>query len=128
MPRMQPPPGWIRGSEATTRLNITDSMLSRYVSEGKIRRYIPHGRKYGFYNEEDVKILENVSAAFPGIKREHHRSFFAIAKRSDIPAIAKLDHDAIHPKDNIYNNDIFLYWQQQNPETLFALRNVNGTI
>jgi len=64
MPRMQPPPGWIRGSEATARLRISDSLLSRYVLDGKIRRYVPHGRKYGFYNEDDVKILEDVSAAF----------------------------------------------------------------
>ena len=129
MPRMQPPPGWIRGSEVTARLRISDSLLSRYVDEGKIRRHVPRGRTYGFYNEEDVKILENVSTAFPGIKqRQAYRSFFAIAKRSDIPIIAKIDHDAIHPEDNLYNDEIFLYWQQRNPETLFSLRDINGTV
>ena len=129
MPRMQPPPGWIKGSEVTARLHISDSLLSRYVGEGKIRRYVPHGRTYGFYNEEDVKILENVNTAFPGMKqRQEHRSFFAIAKRSDIPAIAKIDHNAIHPADNFYNDEIFLHWQQRNPETLFSLRDINGTV
>ncbi len=128
MPRMQPPPGWIRGSEATARLRISDSLLSRYVLDGKIRRYVPHGRKYGFYNEDDVKILEDVSAAFPGVKHQKHRSFFSIARRSDIPAIAKIDHDAIHPEDDQYNDEFLLRWQQRNPETLFALRDSNGTV
>src|SRR5258707_11942854 len=128
MPRMQPPPGWIRGSEATARLRISDSLLSRYVSEGKIRRYVPHGRKYGFYNEDDVKILEDVSAACPGVKHQPHRSFFSIARRSDIPAIAKIDHDAIHPEEDQYNDEFLLRWQQRNPETLFVLRDSNGTV
>src|SRR5260370_6185630 len=128
MPRMQPPRGWIRGSEATARLRISESLLSRYVSEGKIRRYVPHGRKYGFYNEDDVKILEDVSAAFPGVKHQQHRSFFSIARRSDISAIAKIDHDAIHPEDDQYNDEFLLRWQQRNPETLFALRDINGTV
>lgn len=128
MPRMQPPPGWIRGSEATARLRISDSLLSRYVLDGKIRRYVPHGRTYGFYNEDDVKILEGVSTAFPGVEHQKHRSFFAIARRSDIPAIAKIDHDAIHPQDDQYNNGFFLRWQQRNPETLFALRDIDGAV
>jgi hypothetical protein len=129
MPRLQPPPGWLRASEVTARLHISDSLLSRYVTEGKVRYHIPDGRKYGFYNEDDVKILENVNAAFPGTKQyQKHRSFFSIANRSDIPAIARIDHDAIHPEDNIYNDKFFLKWQQLNPETLFALRDTNGAI
>src|SRR5260370_2479561 len=106
---MQPTHGWIRGSEATARLRISDSLLSRYVSEGKIRRYVPHGRKYGFYNEDDVKILEDVSAAFPGVKHQPHLSFFSTARRSDIPAIAKIDHDPIHPQADQYNNQCLLH-------------------
>ncbi len=129
MPRLQPPSGWLRASEVTTRLRISDSMLSRYVDEGKIRHHVPQGRKYGFYNEDDVKILENVKDAFPGAKQhQKHRSFFSIAKRSDISSIARVDHDAIHAEDNIYNDEFFLKWQQQNPETLFALRDINGAI
>ena len=129
MPRMQPPPGWIRGKEAAARLHISDSILSRYVKQGKVRKHVPHGRTYGFYNEEDVKVLENVRTGFPDIKqRQEHRSFFAIAKRSDIPAIAKIDHDAIHPEDDLYNEKPLLRWQQRNPETLFSLRDLNGTI
>lgn len=129
MPRLQPPHGWLRGSEVTSRLRISDSLLSRYVDDGKIRRYVPQGRTYGFYNEDDVKILENVNSAFPGAKqRQRHRSFFSIAKRSDISAIAKIDHDAIHPDDDAYNDKFFLQWQQRNPETLFALRDINGKI
>lgn len=116
------------GSEATARLHISDSLLSRYVLDGKIRRYVPHGRTYGFYNEDDVKILEDVNAAFSSVKYQKHRSFFSIARRSDIPAIAKLDHDAIHPEDNQYNDEFFLRWQQRNPETLFALRDINGVV
>lgn len=129
MPRMQPPPGWIRGSEVIARLHISDSLLSRYVDDGKIRRHVPHGRKYGFYNEEDVRVLEEVKAGFPGAKqRQQHRSFFSVAKRSDIPAIAKIDHDAIHPTDDLYNEEILSRWQQRNPEALFALRDINNTI
>src|SRR5260221_3072764 len=59
---------------------------------------------------------------------QQHRSFFSIARRSDIPAIAKLDHDAIHPEDDQYNDEFFLRWQQRNPETLFALRDSTGTV
>ncbi|MBA2395604.1 MAG: MerR family transcriptional regulator [Ktedonobacteraceae bacterium] len=129
MPRMQPPPGWLRGSEVSARLHISDSLLSRYVEEGKIRRHVPQGRTYGFYNEDDVKILENVNSAFPGAKpSQKHRSFFSIAKRSDVSAIAKIDHDAIHPNDDAYNEEVFLNWQEKNPETLFALRDINGVI
>src|SRR5260370_29992829 len=127
MPGMTPPPCWMRGSEATTRLRISDSLLSRYVLDGKIRRYVPHGRKYGFYNEDDVKILEDVSAAFPGAKHQKHRSFFSIARRSDIPAIAIIDHDAIHPEEVQYNDEFLLCWQQRNTETLFVLRVSNCT-
>jgi hypothetical protein len=126
---LQPPPGWLRATEVTARLHISDSLLSRYVDEGKIHHHVPDGRKYGFYNEDDVKILENVNAAFPDVKQhQKHRSFFSIAKRSDIPSIAKIDHDAIHPGDNIYNGESFLKWQQLNPETLFTLRDISGAI
>lgn len=129
MPRMQPPQGWLTGNEAAKRLHISGPLLSRYVSEGKIRRHVPHGRKYGFYNEEDVQVLENASIAFPGAKaRLAHRSIFTIANRADVPAIAKIDHDAIHPSDDEYNNEYFLKWQQRNPETLFALRDTNGAV
>ena len=129
MPRMLPPPGWITGKEAAMRLHISDSLLSRYVEAGKIRRHVPHGRKYGFYNNEDVAILEGINAGFPGIKpRQKHRSFFSIARRSDIPAIAKIDHDAIHPGDDQYNDEFFLRWQQRNPETLFALRDTENAV
>jgi len=129
MPRLQPPPGWLRANEVTARLHISDSLLSRYVDEGKIRHHVPDGRKYGFYNEDDIKILENVNAAFPDVKQhQKHRSFFSIAKRSDIPSIAKIDHDAIHPEDSVYNDECFLKWQQLNPETLFTLRDISGVI
>jgi hypothetical protein len=129
MPRLQPPQGWLRASEVTARLNISDSLLSRYVDDGKIRHFVPEGRKYGFYNEDDVRVLENVSAGFPAVKqRQKHRSFFSVARRSDIPSIAKIDHDAIHADDQIYNDEYFLKWQQLNPETLFALRDINGAI
>jgi len=126
---MQPPSGWLRGKDVTTRLGISDSLLSRYVEDGKIRRHVPHGRTYGFYNEDDVRILEEVRVAFPGVKRrQKHRSFFSIARRSDIPAIAKIDHDAIHHEDDLYNDEFFLQWQQRNPETLFALRDTDGVV
>lgn len=129
MPRLQPPPGWLRASEVTARLHISDSLLSRYVDEGKVRYHVPNGRKYGFYNEDDIKVLENVNAAFPNTKQhQKHRSFFSIAKRSDISSIAKIDHDAVHPEDNTYNDKFFLKWQQLNPETLFTLRDANNII
>ncbi|MGH2479510.1 MAG: hypothetical protein ACRDHW_07650 [Ktedonobacteraceae bacterium] len=129
MPRMQPPTGWLRNSEVTTRLQIADSLLARYVAEGKIRHHIPHGRKYGFYNEDDVRALEEAQRVFPSMKQHKtYQSFLTIANRSDIPTLARIDHDAIHPTDSSYLDASFLQWHQKNPEILFSLRNTSGTI
>lgn len=129
MPRMQPPPGWLRNKEVTTRLQIADSLLAKYVGEGKIRHHVPHGRTYGFYNEDDVRVLEEAQRVFPSMKpHKTYPAFLSIANRSDIPTLSRIDHDAIHPDDTKYLDSSFLRWHQKNPETLFTLRSTSGTI
>lgn len=133
MPRLQPAEGFITAKEVMNMLDISDATLYRYVTEGKLRRWGPPERKHKFYKLSEVEALKAARNVFeaeyrPGDWRENPSSSFELAKAEDIPAIAKIDHDAIHPQDPIYNDEAFLRWQQRNPETLFTLRDVNSVI
>jgi hypothetical protein len=133
MPRLQPAAGYITAKEAMSILDVSDATLHYYVSTGKLRRYGPPERKHKFYKLSEVEALKtsrNVFAAEyrSGDWRENPASSFELAKTEDIPTIARIDHDAIHPGDDDYNEEFFLRWQQRNPETLFALRNADGLV
>lgn len=133
MPRLQPAAGYITAKDAMGILDISDATLHYYVSTGKLKRYGPPERKHKFYKLSEVEALKasrNVFAAEyrPGDWHENPSSAFEPARVEDIPAIAKIDHDAIHPKDDFYNDEFLLRWHQRNPETLFSLRSADGVV
>lgn len=53
----QPPYGYITGTEASRRLNVSNSMINHYARQGLIGYLLPPGRKHGFYLEKDVDDL-----------------------------------------------------------------------
>ena len=54
-----PPYGYITSTEASRRLNVSESMMRRYAQQGKIGYLLPPGRKQGFYLEKDVDDIVN---------------------------------------------------------------------
>ncbi len=51
------PPGYYTAMQAAEKLDVGSGMLRFYVRDGKIERFIPPGRKQGFYKQEDVDRL-----------------------------------------------------------------------
>jgi hypothetical protein len=137
MPRLQPPTGFITAKEAAQMLNGSDAMLSRYVKEGRIKRYGPPERKYKFYKLTEIQAVLEARNVFEteyisGQWRENPTSKFELAQEDDLPNIAKISA-------SIFNNDqkvpyrptpmeTRISWIRKNPETYYALRSPDGKL
>jgi len=64
MPRKQPPAGFITAGDAARMLQVTDAMLSKYVKQGRLRRYGPEERKHKFYKLSEVQAIVDADRAF----------------------------------------------------------------
>ena len=64
MPRKQPPEGYITAGEAARMLQVTDAMLTKYVRQGRLRRYGPEERKHKFYKLSEVRAIVDADRAF----------------------------------------------------------------
>jgi len=64
MPRKQPPGGYITAGEAARMLQVTDAMLTKYVKQGRLRRYGPEERKHKFYKLSEVQAIVDADRAF----------------------------------------------------------------
>jgi len=69
MPRLQPPPGFLTLKEATALLNklgvrVSETMIYKYVQQGKLQRYGPDSRKQKYYSVEEIEALAESELAF----------------------------------------------------------------
>ncbi len=130
MPRLQPPPGYLTAKEAAARLGISDSLLSRYVSQNKLHRYGPEERKHKFYKESEVEALRETERLFTGEYekgdyKKHPVSKFEQATPADMPAIVEISSRIFGDPPPLETR---LAWQRKAPESFYVLRNAAGDI
>src|SRR5579864_9285239 len=95
MPRLNPAPGFVTAKEAVSMLNGSDAMLSRYVKEGRLKRYGPPERKHKFYKVSEIEAViagRNVFEAeyTHGQWRTNPTSKFELAQEEDMSTIARI--------------------------------------
>lgn len=136
MPRAQPWPGYITATEAIHRLNISDSMLSRYVRENRLRRYGPTDRKHKWYKESEVNAIlaarEIIPEPVSGPTR--YLSYPSLASAADMPAIVEISRLTFNvdqqgrPKGKPIPAEVRMAWLSKNPETFWVVRRPDGAI
>ena len=127
MPRPAPPIGYITAGEAAKRLNVNDSMLSRYVKQGRLNRYGPEERKHKYYKVSEVQAIVDTDKAFfeAGAKPKHLTSFFMQATTDDLPIIVDIDRRTFQ---EALSEETYLKWIHKNPETFFVLRDAGSKV
>jgi hypothetical protein len=119
MKRGQPPAGYITATEAKLKLDIDDGMLYSYVQQKRIRRFVPPGRKQGFYLEADVDALAQVIRQTYGqLASEIH-----FQRSTDIKDLIECSEIA----RDVYGDEgtpvaTRLKWIEKNPEILYLLK------
>lgn len=119
MKRGQPPAGYITATEAKQKLDIDDGMLYSYVQQKKIRRFVPPGRKQGFYLEADVNALAQViRQAYSQLASQIH-----FQRSTDIKDLIECSEIA----KEIYGDEgtpvaTRLRWIEKNPEILYLIK------
>jgi hypothetical protein len=120
MPRKQPPEGFITAGEATKMLQVTDAMLTRYVQQGRLKRYGPEERKHKFYKLSEVQAIIDADNAFFKVEEETvPPSTFRLATSQDLSECGELIEAVFHVKSNLARR---AEWLAKNPETGFILR------
>jgi hypothetical protein len=89
MPRIQPPEGYYTATETKKILNVSDAMVRIYVQKGRIKYFLPSGRKHGFYRKKDVDKLGNDLHIFLNLDEEPTSKFMR-AREEDLPAIIEI--------------------------------------
>ena len=137
MPRLNPAPGFVTAKEAVSMLNGSDAMLSRYVKEGRLKRYGPPERKHKFYKVSEIEAViagRNVFEAeyTHGQWRTNPTSKFELAQEEDMPTIARIGtaifRDERNPTYQPTPIETRLAWMRKNPETYHVLRNQEGVV
>lgn len=131
MPRLQPPAGYTTARDAATRLGVSDGLLSRYVEQGKLKRYGPETRKHKFYKLSEIEALRETERVYTGVYergmwRNNPSSTFDLAAESDMDAIVEISRGIFG--DPPIPAAPRLAWLRKNPETFFVLRNQAGVI
>ena len=132
MPRLQPPEGFVTAKEATKLIGVSDSMLSRYVKEGKINRHGPRDRKQKFYSRTELEafiIARQVTetAYRKGRWRLNASSTFRKATLQDLDAIINMSERA-YPAAGLPLRETWAGWIRKNPESFHVLCNQQSVI
>ena len=97
-------------------------MLSRYVQQGRLKRYGPEERKHKYYKESEVQAIIDADNAFfmaeKGDKNEND-AVFALATSDDIPGIYDLAQRIFHKTTSI---DRRLEWLQREPRGHYVVK------
>lgn len=135
MPRLQPPSGFMTGKQAASRLEVSDTLLRRFVKEKKLKKYGPAGGAHKpFYRAEEVEALyhsrqvfeEEVTPKKEGTWRQNPSATFEIAKEEDLAAIIDIDRRTFdEPAASL---DVCREWHKKNPATFMVLKDDEGVI
>lgn len=136
MPRLEPPPGFLRSEQAQERLGMSDTLLRKYVKEGQIKKYGPPGSKQKpFYSEKEVEALRLALRSFPEAQvtswRDNPSFRFEVATENDISAIRAINYLAYrerYPDDFPISYATCLVWMKKNPRTFFVSRDQDGNV
>lgn len=119
--RGQPPDGFYTASVTRKKLgNISDGMLRSYLQRGLLERFVPSGRKQGFYKRSDVDRLAREMHGL-GEKTE---TKFVQATRKDIPECVDLLISVFGGNDTTERRQ---QWLEKNPEVSYLVRS-NGKV
>ncbi len=125
MPRMQPPKGYIRSKQVQEILKVSPAMIREYVLKGRIKHYMPKGRKQGFYLESDVRKLANDLDVFMNLEEETETIDFTAATEADIPACIALNRELFtvrYSADDVTLFEKWTKWMKKNPEIIYVLK------
>jgi hypothetical protein len=134
--RGKPPEGYYSASTTLRKLgDISDGMLRTYIQRGLIERYVPPGRKQGFYprNQVDKLARDLESTLYGGTKETRFRQ----ATSADIEAIIDIDERTFNTPEEEpvprktylqWSKETYLRWIQRNPQTFFILLSANEKI
>jgi hypothetical protein len=128
MPRLQPPPGCTTARDAADRLGVSEALLSRYVKQGKLKRYGPEARQHKFYKISEIEALITAEryVYMAGQWKLHPTTTFERATEQDMPAIVEISRLIFG--DGAAPVATRLTWLRKNPETFFTLRCASGAI
>jgi hypothetical protein len=124
MPRIRPPEGYYTATETKKILNVSDAMVRIHVQKGRIKYFLPPGRKHGFYRKKDVDKLANDLHIFLNLD-EAPTSKFATAGEEDLPAIIEItkalfgsgnDDSQVTPLEQR------IAWMKKNPDIFSVLK------
>lgn len=132
MPRLQPPTGYVTAKDAAQMLNVSDAMLSIYVSEGKLKRHGPKDRRHKFYKITEIEALKAARTVFeeayvPGRWRQNASSLLRRATEADMPVIVDISA-RVFDAHTIPPLDVRLGWLRKNPDTFHVLVNQQGQV
>jgi hypothetical protein len=124
MPRQQPPSGYYTPTQTKEILNISAAMISNYVEKGRIKHFVPLGRKHGFYLKKDVDKLAK-ELKFPELENEIDQTTIEPATAQDIPGCILLNKE-LFPDIQDYDNEALAKkwegWINKNPEIVYILK------
>lgn len=135
MPRLQPPSGFMTGKQAQERLEVSDTLLRRFVKEKKLGKYGPAGGKHQpFYKESEVEALWHSRQVFEPeeeipAKRDwknNPTATFGIANEKDLAAVIDIDRRTFdEPAASL---EVCRKWYKKNPATFMVLKNDEGIV
>lgn len=119
MPRLKPAEGYVTAGEAVRLLEISDSMLSQLVKQGKLKRYGPEGRKHKFYKLSEVEAELAARQTFDAYAEAAPAAFFDAATEADMSTIVDMDLRTFAAPFRV---ETYLGWLRKNPRSFFVLR------
>src|SRR5579884_1089507 len=124
--RGHPPKGYYTASQAKEKLNNgSDGMLRNLVQKGKIEKYIPPGRKQGFYNSNHVDKL----AEERGQINEDIDVLFSPATINDLEKITQLSAKLFKTATlTPISTERRKEWFQKEPKGHYIVKKPNGDV
>lgn len=122
MPRLQPGPGYMTSKQAQERLGVSDTLLRKYVKEGRINRYGPIGQKNKpFYKEEEIEAFYHARQVYEEVRVNVGPSTFGVAEEKDMPAILDIDTRTFE-EGAAASFEVCLSWFRRNQQTFFVVK------